>query len=372
MKIGVLTSSRADFGIYLPLLKALEKDSYFTISIIAFGTHLSPSHGNTINSILEEGLTVDHKIESAPVGDSSNAISSSMALTMTKFAEFWESTGPGFDLVLCLGDRYEMFAAVFAAIPYGIKFAHFHGGEATLGAIDDTFRHSISIASDIHFVSTEKYGQKVAELNGSKDDIYVVGALSLDNTQDMDLLSLEEIKLKFEIDLSTPTILCTFHPETIQVERNAQYVMTITASLRELSKRYQIVVTLPNADTMNLQYRDAFIALEKEMKGRVKCIESFGTLGYFSMMKYCRMVLGNSSSGIIEAASFHKRVVDIGDRQKGRLKSNNVLNVPVDQEQILKAVHSIEKQPAFDGENPYDQGGAVEKIVKILKSYSSI
>ena len=371
MNVGVLTSSRADFGIYLPLLKVLKKDPYFSVSIIAFGTHLSPFHGNTIDNIAEEGFVVDHKIETVPVGDSAKAISSSMALTMSKFADFWEGCKSDFDLVFCLGDRYEMFAAVYAAVPYGIKFAHFHGGETTLGAIDNKFRHSISIASDIHFVSTENYGQKVAELTGTWDDIYVVGALSLDNIHGINLLSIEEIKRKFKIDLSTPTILFTFHPETINADRNSKYAMIITETVSVLSERYQIIVTLPNADTENLQYRNAYLALEKELEGSVKCVESFGTQGYFSMMRYCSMLLGNTSSGIIEAATFGKRVIDIGDRQKGRVKASNVLNVPVDKKEILDAVHEIEGHGPFEGDNPYYQGGAVMKVVKILKAHSS-
>jgi len=370
MNIGILTSSRADFGIYLPLLKALYKDPYFSVKIIAFGTHLSPIHGNTIDNIIEEGFDVTYQIQSVPSGDSAHAISSAIGITLTKFADFWEKHSSEFDRVFCLGDRYEMFAAVCAGIPYEIKFVHFHGGETTLGAIDNTFRHSISLASSLHFVATEMYGEKVTELVESKDNVHVVGALSLDNIQDMKLLTVDEIRAKYNIDINTPTILCTFHPETIHHERNSSYVIIISEAIRELSSRYQIVITLPNTDTKSIQFRNAFLALEKELDGKVKCVENFGTLAYFSMMKNCSMLLGNTSSGIIEAASFKKRVIDIGDRQKGRVNASNVLNVSIDKAEILQAVAHIEAQTPFDGENPYYKGGAVDKVIKILKANS--
>ena len=369
MKIGVLTSSRADFGIYLPLLKAMKKDRFFSFKIIAFGTHLSALHGYTIDGITEAGFTVDYKIESIPSDDSANAIAASMGHTLAKFADFWGQHEHDFDIVFCLGDRYEMFAAVVAAIPFEITFAHFHGGETTLGAIDNTFRHSISLASKIHFVATESYGAKVSDLVEAKDHVHVVGALSLDNIMDMELLSIDELKAKFDIDLSRPTILCTFHPETIRHERNSGYANILSDTIRELAEHFQIVITLPNADTKNTELRQAFRGLEKELTGKVKCIENFGTLAYFSVMKNCSMLLGNTSSGIIEAASFKKWVIDLGDRQKGRIRASNVINVAIDKAAILKAVANLEGQGPFEGENPYDQGGAVEKIIEILKKY---
>ncbi|MCW3805806.1 UDP-N-acetylglucosamine 2-epimerase [Plebeiibacterium marinum] len=367
VNIGVLTSSRADYGIYLPLLKKLKEDSFFDLNLIVFGTHLSPYHGNTVDQILDDGFEVKYQIESMQAGDSSNAVSTAMGLTSIKFAEFWGNYQNNFDIVLCLGDRYEMFAAVSAGIPYGIKFAHLHGGEKTLGAIDNVFRHSITLASSTHFVATKEYAKRVAELTESKSNTFVVGALSLDNLKNLPLLSISDFNNKFDIDLGAPTILTTFHPETIEVSKNQEYANILSETFRELSQKFQIVITLPNADTEGYKIRKAFLELPQKTNNRVICVENFGSLGYFSCMKHCSFLLGNTSSGIIEAASFQKRVINLGDRQKGRACGSNVLHIPIDKEEIKKAVSCIQNSHSCDIENPYYQGGVADKIIEVLK-----
>jgi GDP/UDP-N,N'-diacetylbacillosamine 2-epimerase (hydrolysing) len=187
MKIAILTSSRADYGIYLPLIKKLKADQFFEVDIIAFGTHLSNFHGQTIQEILNDGFDVKYRIESMLLTDTPDSISTAMGLTTIKFADFWKSHAKDFDLVFCLGDRYEMFAAVVASIPFNIPLAHFHGGETTLGAIDNIFRHSISLASTYHFVATEAYAEKVKQIKGSSENVYEVGALSLENIDSLNL-----------------------------------------------------------------------------------------------------------------------------------------------------------------------------------------
>ncbi|MCU4158143.1 UDP-N-acetylglucosamine 2-epimerase (hydrolyzing) [Carboxylicivirga sp. A043] len=365
MNIAVLTSSRADYGIYRPLLKGLSNINSVRLTIIAFGTHLSPFYGHTVDQIIEDGFEVNHRIESILASDSANAVATAISLTSLKFAEFWQHYQ--FDQVLCLGDRYEMFAAVTAGVPYGVKFAHIHGGERTLGAIDNVFRHSITLASSLHFTATEEYALRVAELTESKDNIHVVGALSLDNLNELKLLSINAFKERFKINLELPTVLCTFHPETVGADSNEAYATTMADTLLELSRRYQIVITLPNADTNGTQIRQAFLELPELSNHKVICVENFGTLGYFSCMKHCSFLLGNTSSGIIEAASFGKRVINIGDRQKGRACGSNVIHTPIIKKEILEAATWIENQGSFKGKNPYDQGGAVDKIIEILK-----
>ncbi len=367
MRIGVLTSSRADFGIYLPLLHELKNNSSFNLEIIAFGTHLSPFHGRTVDQIINNGFEVPYQIESMMASDSANAVSTAMGLTVLKFAEFWGNHKDCFDLVFCLGDRYEMFAAVSAGISYGIKFAHLHGGEKTLGAIDNVFRHSITLASSVHFVSTYEYAQRVSELAESNANVYVVGALGLDNLKRQPILSISEFRTKFHIDLSIPTILCTFHPETIDVGKNEGYANILSDSFVELAEKYQIVITLPNADTEGYKIRKAFLELPKITNDKVICVENFGTVGYFTCMSHCSFLLGNTSSGIIEAASFGKRVINIGNRQQGRACGSNVIHMPIDKEKIIKAVSFIEKADSSDIENLYYRGGAVEKIIEVLK-----
>ncbi len=366
-RIAVLTSSRADYGIYLPLLKALKEDPFFDLQIIAFGTHLSPFHGNTIDQIINDGFDICFKIESLLAGDSPNAIATAMALTSLKFADFWKEHQKDFDLVFCLGDRYEMFAAVTAGIPFNIPFAHLHGGETTLGAIDNIFRHSISLASKYHFVSCKAHGERVAELTGKTEYIYNIGALSLDNLATIPLLSIDEFSNQFKIDLNHPTILVTVHPETVSFEKNSEYAEEIAATLLAL-KSYQVLITLPNADTAGTIIRKRFLKLQTESDNRIRCVENLGTQGYFTAMKHCSFLLGNTSSGIIEAASFGKRVINVGDRQKGRHHSLNVLNTPFNRKIILQQIRQIKDSPNYTGKNIYFQNNSVKNIIFILRN----
>lgn len=369
MKIAILTSSRADYGIYKPLLKALYADDFFQVSIIAFGTHLSSYHGETINNIIGDGYKVDYKISSLLLTDDDCAVSTSMGLTTIKFAEFWKEHGHAFDWVICLGDRYEMFSAVMAGLAMGVKFAHIHGGETTLGAIDNVFRHSITLASRLHFVATTAFAERIKSLLDTQDgDIVVTGALSLDNLSDIQLLDTTAFKEKWNIDLNIPSILITIHPETADAAQNGAHIKEIEALLPELQERYQLVVTMPNADTNGSLFRTAFIALGNMYPERIKLIENFGTQSYFSCMQHAKLLLGNTSSGIIEAASFSKYVINVGDRQKGRLAGNNVLHVPVQKAAILAALAKIERSGDIKLDNVYYNGGAAKVIIETLKA----
>src|SRR5437588_5131793 len=258
MRVAVLTSSRADYGIYRPLIKALNEDTFFNVSIIAFGFHLSSFHGHTVDEIINDGYKVSYKINSILLTDDENSLSSSIGLTTLKFAEFWENHSKDFDLVFCLGDRFEMFAAVIAGLSYGVPFAHIHGGETTLGAIDNVFRHSITLASRWHFVATEAFATKVRSLTDGKnaDNIVVAGALSLDNFDRLKLLSNDEFLAKWKIDLSIPSILVTVHPETVEPEKNDSHLEEILAALVDLKNNYQLIITMLNADTSGSIYRN--------------------------------------------------------------------------------------------------------------------
>ena len=365
MNIGVLTSSRADFGIYLPLLKQIKSDEFFKLAIIAFGTHLSHHHGKTIQCIYEAGFDVAFKVESLLLTDSPASISTSIGLTTIKFADFWSEHSREFDIVFCLGDRYEMFAAVTAGIPFGIPFAHIHGGEKSLGAMDNIFRHAITLASKYHFVSTRPYAEMVASLTESEKNIYYVGALSLDNLQNMETLTVEQFKEKWGIDLSPKTILFTFHPETIEVDSNVFFVSELIAAINALTS-YQILITMPNADTEGNLVRKMLIDAYQG-SDRVFMVESLGTQSYFSAISLCSVMLGNTSSGIIEAASFGRYVVNVGDRQKGRIAGSNVINTPIERDSIVDAIRKIEELPPVNGDNIYYNGGASNKIYRLLK-----
>ncbi len=366
MRLTLLTSSRADYGIYLPLLRQLQKDPFFEIAIIAFGTHLSSVHGYTLNQILADGFTVAHTIESLVLDDSPEAIATSMGLTTLKFAKLWAGLQDKTDLVVCLGDRFEMFAAVSASIPFNIRIAHFYGGETTLGAIDNKFRHAITQMAKYHFTATTQYADKVAQMTGSPQHIYTVGSLSLDSLQTMILLNADEFLHRYGIDMRIPTVLVTFHPETVSATQNEVYTDELINALSSIDQ--QIVITMPNADTMGNMVRNQLSAFAQQHPKRVYIVENFGTLGYFSCMELCSFLLGNTSSGIIEAASFGKYVINIGNRQQGRACSDNVLQVPIIASEILTAMAHISELPPFKGENIYRQTNVSEKVAGILKT----
>lgn len=363
MKISVLTSSRADYSIYLPLLKELKNDPFFQLNIIAFGTHLSVSFGNTIEKIVQDGFTVSKKIEIMANGDHPENISEAIGEMIQKFSQVWKEDDS--DIIFALGDRYEMFAACSAAIPFGLKFAHIHGGETTLGAIDEVFRNSISHMSTLHFVTTNKYENKVRALIGNNAQVFNVGALSIDNLKSIKLLTISEFKNKFNIDLSVPTILVTFHPETVNYQNNSKHINELITALEQVNE-YQIVFTMPNADTMGLMIRKE---IEKFINSNINAIgvESFGTIGYLTCMKHCTFLLGNTSSGFVEASFFPKYVINLGNRQAGRIISDNIFNCEIESNKILKAIEMFKKVKIPKKIELYGNGTTASKIINILK-----
>lgn len=366
MKIGVLTSSRADFGIYLPLLQELKKDSFFDLTIIAFGTHVSPYHGETITQIKDIGFKkIDH-IQSLLLNDDPNGISTSYGLTVSKFADYWEKNS--YDLVFCLGDRFEMSAAVQSGIPFGIKFAHIHGGETTLGAIDNIYRHQITLASILHFASTVVYVKKIEQLIESSYNVHNVGSLSLDHIEDFPFTKELSFREQFGIP-NQPYILITFHPETVAPELNIEHAQEMKTSLKLLAGNFFLVITMPNADTNGSIFRKAIESLKSDLTNQMVCVENFGKINYFNAVRYSEFLVGNTSSGIIEAASFGKYVVNVGNRQKGRAKSENVFDCAFKKDDIIKAVEKIKKLGSYTGNNIYKKTEPAKVITKELKKY---
>ncbi len=364
MKIGILTSSRADFGVYYPLVKELWDDIFFEVEIIAFGTHLAKEYGNTFEEINKSGFEVTHKIETLTKNDGAVDISNNIGDAIIKFSHFWDKHK--FDLVFALGDRYEMFAAVTAASPFNFDIAHLHAGETTLGAIDNMYRHSISLMSKYLFVSTTEYSERAIEISQKTKNVFNVGALSIDNLIHQNLYSAEEFYEAFKIDLKIPSILITFHPETVSPERNEEYIDELIAALIVLKDKYQIIITMPNSDTMGDMIRQKLINFGERLNN-IKLIESFGMKGYLSAMKYCTMLLGNTSSGFVEASFFPKWVINIGDRQKGRILTKNILNSKVFKEDILSTVNIVENSELPLNTNIYGDGNASKKIISRIK-----
>jgi GDP/UDP-N,N'-diacetylbacillosamine 2-epimerase (hydrolysing) len=365
MKIGVLTSSRADYGIYTSLLRQLSHDPSFDLEIIVFGTHLSHQHGYTVDAIKKDGYGRIHQIASLLANDDPEGIATSYGLTVVKFSEFWKVNN--FDWVFCLGDRFEMSAAVQSGIPYRVRFAHIHGGETTLGAMDNVYRHQISLASDLHFVSAPEYAVKLSQLCPNAS-IHHVGSLSVDAVVQMQFVSREQFLKHFELP-DEEFVLVTFHPETmVDVVQNQLMADAMYEALTTLSDRLFLVITMPNADTFGSVFRQSLQLLQAQRSDRVKLVENFGQYYYFHAMKYARLLIGNTSSGIIEAASFGKYVINVGDRQKGRAVGDNVIHSSFELTEMLQKVECALSLGTYNGTNIYYKAGAAKAIIQILKN----
>ncbi len=362
-KIAVLTCGRSDFSIYLPLLKKLEELKAVELTIIAFGSHTSHYHGYTINEIHNENFSNVVPVDALLSDDKNDSIAISMGLTMVRMSEIWHRNS--YDWLVCLGDRYEMFAAVSSALPFNFKVAHLHGGEKTLGAIDNSFRHAISAMSTYHFTSCEAHKSRVQEIieNEFHDRVFNVGALALQNLNDIPLYSDEEFFNKFGVDFSCPTVLVTYHPETVDLEANENNVSELLSVFDVLE--HQVLLTLPNNDATGARARERFTEYAKS-SSKMYVFDFLGVKGYYSAMRHCTLMLGNSSSGIIEAASFGCRVINVGDRQKGRHSSDNVIHAKCRKTDILQAVRSVEGLGPYNGSNIYYQHNTLELMLDLL------
>jgi len=366
-KIAVITVGRSDYGLYLPILRKIQTDPDLQLQLIVSGMHLSPEFGSTIELIEKDGFQISEKVEMLLSSDTPQGISKSMGLGVIGFSQAYQRSRP--DIILVLGDRFEMHAAVLAALPFKIPVAHIHGGEITQGAIDDSLRHSITKLSHLHFVSTQEYAQRVIQLGEEPWRVTVSGAPSLDNLQEITLLSRVELTQKYGIRFSDdPLLLVTYHPVTLEYEQVEYQVSELLAALRESG--LPVLFTLPNADTGGRQITQMikdFVADQPSSQ----VVENLGTQGYFSVMAQASAMVGNSSSGIIEAASFALPVVNIGTRQKGRLRGKNIIDVDYDRKSVLagleKAISNEFCSEIAGFKNLYGDGKATQKVVEKLK-----
>jgi GDP/UDP-N,N'-diacetylbacillosamine 2-epimerase (hydrolysing) len=361
-QIGILTSSRADYSIYRPLIVALQNSEEFEPKIIAFGSHTSKEHGYTLQAIKDDGFNVAVTIDCLPADGSPQAISANMGGVMNRFSKVWENEK--FDLVFCLGDRFEMFAAVAAALPFNIPMAHLYGGETTAGAIDDALRHCITHMCRWHFTSCEPYRQKVISLIADDSSVFNVGALSFDNLRNLPLLTKEDLSAQTGVDFNKKVVLTTFHPETVGFEKNAGYSKEICEAIGELSD-FEFLITLPNNDTANEVIREDFLNLSKVNK-HVHCHENLGTVRYLSAMKYCTLMLGNTSSGFVEASWFPAKVLNLGNRQSGRILTKNITNCEIKKEAIVSLTRELSAMPPISPQGIYGDGNSAEKIMFVL------
>lgn len=365
MSIAVLTSSRADFGIYLPGLRELEKIG-LNFKVVCFGMHLEKRFGETKSEVLACNYPVEFLPPTLLPDDSQVGISLSMAKTTEAMANYLNKNCSNIDAIVVLGDRFEMYAAAQAAIPFNIPIVHIHGGEQTEGAIDNKFRHALTKISDLHFVTCEKHAERVKRMGAPRSLVHDIGSLSLAGLLEEELYSSKDFEETFSINLEKPTVLVTFHPETVY---SGDYSSQVGEMLKALdSIDYQILITLGNADTNGESVREEILDFCSG-KNKFKLVDHLGKKGYLSAMKLCSFLVGNSSSGIIEAASFNKYVINLGDRQKGRECSKNVLHCDLDKRKILEAVKIVESKGAVDIENIYYKESAAKEFARILSEW---
>lgn len=366
-RICVLTSTRADYGLLKPIIAKLNNVEKFDVRIVATGAHLSPEFGLTYQEIERDNFVVDKKIDMLLSADSPSSISKSMGLAMIGFADYFEELNP--DLLIILGDRYETLAVATAALNQRIPIAHLYGGETTEGAIDESIRHAITKLSYLHFTSTDEYRDRVIQLGEHPERVHNVGAIGIENIMHERMLSREDIALEMGISLSKPYALVTYHPVTL--EKNSAEKQT--KALLETCKEHSIlnfVFTKANADVEGRVINQ----LIDEYASSCNNIVSFTSLGsfkYLSALKYALMVIGNSSSGLVEAPSFGIPTINIGDRQKGRLQASSVINCNATQESIRKALALASSkeflEKASKTANPYGDGNTSDKIIAVVK-----
>lgn len=363
-KIAVVTSTRAEYGILKPLIARLQKEENFKVQLLVTGTHLSDGYGNTQKEILADGNSIYKKIPILEEGNTSRDISFVMANAIRGFAVYFAEEKP--DLVVVLGDRTEMLGVCCAAMNERIPIAHLHGGELTEGAVDDCVRHAITKMSYLHFPASEEYRRRIIQMGENPKRVYAVGALGVENILKTPLLPYEDMCRETGVPLGSKYVVVTFHPVTLEDNTAFEQVEALISAM-EQKDNYFYLITKANADVGS----EAVNKRLEEFSGQhenAKLVTSLGMVRYLSAVKYSEMVLGNSSSGIIEAPALGIPTVNIGDRQKGRLMASTIINCKANKADIVSA---IEAAAAMEHRvsHLYGDGNTAEKIVQVLKSF---
>lgn len=371
-KVCVVTGTRAEYGLLKPLIKKIHEDNDLKLQIIATGMHLSPEFGLTYKEIEEDGYQINEKVEILLSSDTSVGISKSMGIAMIGFADSFERLKP--DMVILLGDRYEIFAAASSASIARIPIAHIHGGETTEGAFDEAFRHSITKMSYLHFTSTEEYAKRVVQLGENPNRVFNVGAIGIESVKELNFMDKEELEEILGFNFGEKTALVTYHPVTLEKLTSKGQFQELLNALNRIDN-LKVIFTKANSDTngriINSMIDDYVIC----NKDKSIAFASMGQMKYLSAMKYADIVIGNSSSGIIEAPSFKVPTVNIGDRQKGRIQGQNVINCEPNEIEIYKAIElglsNSFREKIKNIKNPYGEGNVTEKVINTIKSYIS-
>lgn len=369
-KVCIVTATRSEYGLLKPLIRRIKNDSELKLQLVVTGMHLSPEFGFTYKEILADGFEIDEKVEILLSSDTPVGISKSMGLIMISFTEVFERLKP--DIIVILGDRYEMLSVASVAMVANIPIAHIHGGEITEGAIDDAIRHSITKMSFLHFASTEIYRKRIIQLGEDPSRVFNVGALGIENINTLKLLNKNDLLKELNIHKNVEYVMVTYHPVTLESKESNKEIGIILECLLKF-KKFQIIITKSNADAGGRLINKIIDEYAEKYKDRIKVFSSLGQLRYLSSLKYCKFVIGNSSSGIIEAPSFNIPTINIGNRQKGRIQAATVINCRLNKDDIYFAIEKALSDSFVDSlsniENPYGDGNVSSQIIDIIKQY---
>lgn len=366
-KICIVSGTRAEYGLLKPLMQELKQSPHFKLQILATAAHLSPEFDSTYQLIEKEGFLIDEKVEMLLSADTGTSIAKSMGVGMIGYADALKRLQP--DVLVILGDRYEMLAVASTASVLKIPIIHLHGGEITEGAYDDAFRHAITKLSHLHFTSTETHRKRVIQMGEQPVNVHNVGAIGIDNVRQLGLLSKDELEKELNLKFLKYNYQVTFHPETLSnVSAKKQFGILLDAI--EHDKESFFVFTKANSDTDGRIINKMIDAFVKEHPQNAKAFSTLGSLRFLSVLKLSDGIIGNSSSGIVEAPSLGIPTINIGNRQKGRTQAKSVINVEVNANKISESLQQT-KNESFIGslngiENPYGDGNTAAKIMKVL------
>lgn len=370
-KICMVTGSRAEYGLLSGLMRAIRDDEALELQIIATNMHLSPEFGLTYKEIEKDGFHINKKVEMLLSSDTANATAKSVGLATIGFADAYEDLQP--DMIVVLGDRFEILAAVSAALFYKIPVAHLHGGEITEGAYDDCIRHAITKMSHLHFTSTETYRKRVIQLGEQPEHVFNVGAIGVENIRKISLLSKKELENSLHFEFGDKSLLVTYHPVTLEHSTAAEQCKNLLDAL-ETYPQYRILFTLPNSDTDGRVIMQLIRNFVEKHKDRSVAFTSLGQVRYLSALQFVSAVVGNSSSGIIEVPGFGIPTLNIGDRQKGRMAAESVIHCGTSKEEIEKGLQLIFSEDIKNRvrtcHNPYSKENTTENILQVLKNIS--
>lgn len=368
-KIAIVTGTRAEYGLLYWIIKGIHEDPDLELQLIVTGMHLSSEFGLTVDVIEQDGFTIAERVEMLLSSDTETAIATSMGLGMIGFAKAFERLKP--DILVVLGDRFEILSAVCATIPFRIPVAHIHGGESTEGLIDEPIRHAITKMSHIHFASTERYKKRIIQMGESPEMVFCFGAPGLDNIYKLDLMNRQTLSRELNIPQTGKIGIVTYHPVTLEKNTSEDQSIELLKGLKAFPEIYWIF-TMPNADTGGRIIIKKIEIFLDENPDRGKAFTSLGQLRYLSLLKNSDVMVGNSSSGLMEAPSFELPAINIGDRQRGRVRSKNLIDVQECNEEpitdaIRNATSNVFRESLKGMENPHGSGDSSEKIVNRLK-----